>query len=127
MLIGPQTLLSLGCFALMAGGYALAHRGARETFVRLSASTLWELDHLCARVRDLHHALPQVEHVCIDLGRLPAVDTSAMTPLSYAVAHLESEGVKVSFEGISPRVAEVLHRHGLQRHAAAGESPSAAA
>jgi hypothetical protein len=92
-------------------------RGQRapRTSMRLVASSLWSLDHLCAAMPSLLREWPELREIRVELGSLRELDEASAASMICAIGTVASAGVEIRIDGCDARMAEFLLARGVDR------------
>lgn len=94
----------------------LPRRGRRvpRTSMRLVASSLWSLDHLCSAMPAVIREWPELREIRVELGALSELDETSVASITCAIATTASAGVAIGFDGCDARMAAFLLARGVE-------------
>lgn len=86
----------------------------RRPILKLVASSLWTLEHLCTAMASVMREWPELEEIRIDLGALSMLDEACVAPLSCATQAAATAGVELWLDGCDARMAAFLRARGVR-------------
>lgn len=91
-------------------------RGRRtpRTSIRLVASSLWSLDHLCAAMPAVIREWPELREIRVELGALSELDEASAASVTGAITTAASAEVAIWLDGCDARMAAFLLARGVE-------------
>jgi hypothetical protein len=85
--------------------------------MRLVASSLWSLDHLCSALPSVVREWPELREIRVELGELSELDEASAASVTRAIGTTARAGVELRFDGCDARMAAFLVASGVElRH-----------
>jgi hypothetical protein len=89
-------------------------RRAPRSSMRLVASSLWSLDHLCAAMPSIVREWPELREIRVELGALSELDEASAASVTCAITTTASTGVVIRLDGCNARMAAFLLARGVE-------------
>lgn len=84
-----------------------------RTELKLVASSLWTLDHLCLAMGSVLREWPELREIRVDMRDLLVLDEASIASMKHAVQTTRARHVRLLFDGYDARMAASLLGGGL--------------
>jgi hypothetical protein len=84
-----------------------------RTELKLIASNLWTLDHLCLAMSSVLREWPELQEIRVDMRDLLVVDEASISSMKHALQTTRASQVRLLFDGYDARMAASLLGGGI--------------
>lgn len=107
---------ALATLALLLFGWLLVWRRPRtpsRTQLRVAASSLWMLDHICVSLGGLLREWPELREIRLSVAHLTTLDTASVASLKGAISTAARARVRFRLDDYDPSIARQVMASGI--------------